>query len=97
MNGTYSELRDKAVSHDLIERLIMALTDVAITVYMNAGETEQHKKYAVQVARSPRGIAEQMKFAVVFLATDDSDAQLKNAAHAVFNVFASEVQVEPTI
>ena len=33
MNGTYQQLRDKAISQDFIERLIIALVDVAIEVY----------------------------------------------------------------
>ena len=97
MQGTYLELRDKAVSQDLTEVLMMALADVAVEVYTDANETEQHKKYAVQVAMNPRPVAEKMRVLVVKLAANDSDEALKAAAKIVFGVFAStiEVAVEP--
>jgi len=93
MNGTLSELRDLAVSQDLVERLMMALADVAVEVYSDPQETDQHKIYAVTVAKSPRSIATQMKEVVVILATDDTDEALKIAAKTVFNVYASTVTV----
>jgi len=94
MQGTYLELRDKAVSQDLKERLMMAVADVAISVYVDPEETEQHKTYAVQVAKNPRSIAEQMTPLIVVLAASDSDEDLKAAVQAVFNVYASQVVVE---
>jgi hypothetical protein len=97
MQGTLLELRDKAVSQDLKERLMMAVAKVAVEVYTDAEETQQHKAYAVQVAKSPRSIAERMTPVVVVLAANDSDDALEVAVKAVFNVYASEVQVEPTI
>jgi hypothetical protein len=93
MDGTYSELRDKAVSQDLKERLMMAVADVAVEVYSDPTETDQHKTYAVQVAKNPRSIAEQMTPLIVILAADDSDAKIKLAVHTVFNVYASQVEV----
>jgi hypothetical protein len=93
MQGTYSELRDLAVSQDLIERLMMALADVAVEVYADPTESEQHKLYAVTVAKSPRSVATQMKEVVVILAADASDEALKTAAGIVFNVYASTVTV----
>lgn len=86
MNGTYLELRDKAVNQDLKERLMMAIADVAVEVYTNPDETTEHKAYAVQVAMKPRSIAEQMTPLIVIL-----------AAKQVFNVYASQTVVsEPT-
>jgi len=95
MQGTYAELRNLAVSQDLIERLIMAVTDVAIEVYTAPTETEQRKQYAVQVVQNPRGTAERMRFAIVFLAADNTDAKLKAAAKTVFGVLASQVTTSP--
>jgi hypothetical protein len=93
MIGTSEELRNIAVSQDLLERLMMALSDVAVEVYADPQETEQHKIYAVTVAKNPRSIATQMKEVVVILATDDTDEALKVAAKTVFYVYASTVTV----
>lgn len=91
MQGSYSELRNTAVSNDLLERLLMAVTDVAIEVYMENPATPNHaarQTYAVGVAANPRSTAEQMKFAVVFLADDVTDAALRAAVVACWDAFA---------
>ena len=93
MQGTYEQLRDMAVSQDLLERLMMALADVAVDVYTDANATAQQKRYAVTVAKTPRSVATQMKEVVVILATDNTDEALKVAAQTVFNVYASVVEV----
>lgn len=93
MNGTYAQLRDKAVSQELKERLMMAVADVAVEVYIDPQETQEHKNYAVQVAKNPRSIAEQMTPLIVILASTDSDEDLKIAARQVFNVYASTTEV----
>lgn len=97
MQGDLSQLRDLAVSQDLIERLMMALADVAVEVYADPNETQQHKTYAVTVAKNPRSVATQMKEVVVILATDDSDEALRVAAKTVFYVYASTVTVPAVV
>jgi len=91
MNGTYQQLRDKAISQDFIERLIIALVDVAIEVYNEPADTANHEArqaYAVNVASSPRGKAEQMRYVVVFLMEDETDAKIRLAVKSAWNAFA---------
>ena len=91
MDGSYSELRDLAVQQDFVERLIMAVVDVAVDFYTTG--TEQQKIYAVQAVNNPRSIAESIKFAVVYLADDDTDAKLKIAVNTVLTVLCSTIEV----
>ena len=93
MEGTLTELRNKAVSQDLKERLMMAVCKVSVNVYSDPLETKERKDYAVQWARSPRSIADPMTPLVVTIATDDTDASLIEAVQTVFNVYASILEV----
>ena len=91
MDGSYAELRDMAVQQDFVERLIMAVVDVAVEFY--ATGTEQQKIYAVQAVRNPRSIAESIRFAVIFLADDNTDAKIKIATNTVMSVLCSTIEV----
>jgi len=93
MDGTYLFLRDLAVSQDLEERLMMAWADVAVEVYVDPNETQQHKTYAVMVTKSPRSVAKQSAVLAVILASDNTDEALKVAVETIFPVFASTVEV----
>jgi hypothetical protein len=89
MNGTLSELRNLAVSQDLVERLTMAYVRVARTAYANAQSTAKQKRASVQLALNPRDLAEKTRFLVVELAKDDSDAELIKAAETAFQVYVA--------
>ena len=89
MNGTLSELRDMAVSQDLVERLTMAYVKVARDVYVNAQSTAKQKTAAVQLALNPRNLAERTRFLVVELAVDATDAKLIEAAVTAFQVYVA--------
>jgi hypothetical protein len=89
MQGTYSELRDLAVSQDLLERLIMAYIDVAIEVYIDPNATVKRKLAAVQLFLNPRSLAEKTRYGIVKLASNDSDEALKAAALTSFQVYVS--------
>ena len=89
MIGTYAELRNIAMSQDLIERLIMAYIDVAVEVYTNAASTANQKKAAVQLFLNPRSLAERTRFGIVKLAASNSDAHLKAAATTSFQVYVN--------
>ena len=91
MDGSYSELRDMAVQQDFVERLIMAVVDVAVDFYTTG--TEQEKIYAVQAVRNPRSIAESIRFAVVYLADDSTDAKIKIAVNTVLTVLCSTIEI----
>ena len=91
MEGDYSTLRDLAVQQDFVERLIMAVVDVAVEFYTSG--TEQQKIYAVQAVKNPRSIAESIRFAVIFLADDSTDAKLKIATNTVMGVLCSTIEV----
>lgn len=89
MQGTYLELRNLAVSQDLIERLIMAYIDVAVEVYVNPASTEKQKSAAVQLYLNPRSLAEKTRFGIVKLAANETDAALKAAALTSFQVYVN--------
>ena len=91
MDGSYSELRDAAVQQDFVERLIIAVVDVAVEFYTTG--TDKQKIYAVQAVRNPRSIAESIRFAVIFLADDSTDAKIKVATKTVMSVLCSTIEV----
>ena len=91
MDGSYSTLRDLAVQQDFLEKLIVAVVDVAIDFYTTG--TEQQKIYAVQAVKNPRSIAESIRFAVVYLADDSTDAKIKVATNTVMGVLCSTIEV----
>lgn len=91
MNGTYYELWELAVQEDLRNRLQIALVDAAIAIYAEAPTTANHANriaLALQVVNSPESYARRMVWAIVKLATTDSDADLKAAILVVWNAFA---------
>jgi hypothetical protein len=88
MQGTLSELRDIAVSQDLVERLTMAYVKVAKQIYQEADNGSIQQKAAVQLLLNPRSLAERMRYAVVVIANSDSDADLTTAANISFLVYA---------
>jgi hypothetical protein len=89
MQGTLSELRNMAVSQDLVERLTMAYVKVARDAYVNAGSTAKQKTASVQLALNPRNLAERTRFLVVELAKDATDAELIKAAETAFQVYVA--------
>lgn len=89
MQGTLEELRDLAVSQDLVDRLTMAYIRVAKAVYMNSQSTAKQKTASVQLAMNPRSLAEKTRFLAVELATDASDAALISAAETAFQVYVA--------
>ena len=88
MQGSLSELRDIAVSQDLVERLTMAYVKVAKQIYLDAQNGSIQQKAAVQLLLNPRNLAERMRYAVVEIAQSDSDAHLIAAANTTFMVYA---------
>jgi hypothetical protein len=89
MQGTLSELRDLAVSQDLVERLMMAYIKVAKTVYMDANATAKQKTASVQLAMNPRNLAEKTRYLIVELAANNSDDAIIAAAETAFQVYVS--------
>ena len=89
MQGTLSDLRNKAVSQDLVERLTMAYARVAKLAYMNAQSTAKQKTASVQLAMNLRNLAEKTRFLVVELMADDTDAELIKAAEVAFQVYVA--------
>ena len=88
MQGTLEELRNIAVSQDLVERLTMAYVKVAKEIYLEADNGSIQQKAAVQLLLNPRNLAERMRYGVVEIAQSDSDAQLIAAAQITFQVYA---------
>ena len=88
MQGTLEELRNIAVSQDLVERLTMAYVKVAKEIYLAADNGSVQQKAAVQLLLNPRSLAERMRYAVVEIAQSDRDAHLIAAANTTFMVYA---------
>ena len=88
MQGSLSELRDIAVSQDLVERLTMAYVKVAKQIYLDAQNGSVQQKAAVQLLLNPRNLAERMRYGVVEIAQSDSDDHLIAAAQITFQVYA---------
>jgi hypothetical protein len=94
MQGTLSDLRDIAVSQDLVERLMMAVCQVAVSIYTDPDiKDKEIKDYAVQWGKSPRSVATQMKELVVTIMADNTDEGLIAAVRTVFDVYASVIEI----
>ncbi len=91
MVGNYFDLSKKAASQELLSRLNVAVVDAAIGIYAEAATTPNHANrlaLALAVVNSPESYAKRMIWTVVKLATDETDANLKNAVLVCWNGFA---------